>query len=222
MNAQQFSTEMQKIIESAPRSRHHSWARRVIAEAENMSKFNVEWEMQMVGYAHFAHINWQVEAIFKEFLKSFDAPKPQNVSTYVIELYGKKVWCAEIIGQGGDFGLERSFLNGTFHSAYKSRTKEIAYTLQNGKIYESCEDKYRRFYANGDTYETYEEAQAALKPTGPTQAEINRAAWHIAKCLNGEALGTFSLEAARKGSKKFLSQAMKFVHARIKAGTFQY
>lgn len=48
-------------------------------------------------------------------------------------------------------------------------------------------------------------------PIIPPQGEINRAAWAEAYRLNG---------GSRKGSKKFLSQAHKTIHAQIKAGTF--
>lgn len=128
---------------------------------------------------------------------------------------GKKIWMAEILGEGGEFKLERRFLSDEereYLSEYRSKTKEVCFNLKNEKIYESYEDagrnEIRKFWLNNKSYESYEDALLAQQPKEKklTQSEINRRAWLIAKQLAG----------GSRGSKKFLSQAFKQVWAELK------
>jgi hypothetical protein len=170
------------------------------------------------------HGNELVDALKKhiKFLKKQEqALQAENRRyDYQVTLFTRwgKLWMAEILGEGGEFKLERRFLGDEereFLSEYRSKTKEVCFNLKNGKIYESYEEageeagrnETRKFWLNNEWYESYKDALLAQQPKPKeekvTQSEINRRAWLIAKRLAG----------GSKGSKKFLSQAFKQVWA---------
>ncbi len=125
---------------------------------------------------------------------------------------GKKIWVAEILGEGGEFKLERRFLSDEereYLSEYRSKTKEICFNLKNGKIYESYEEagrnEIRKFWLNNESYESYEQAkQAKQQSEQPTKKRVSHSqfmklAWALARELAGSS----------KGSRAKLSQAMR-------------
>lgn len=167
------------------------------------------------------HGNELVDALKKhiKFLKKQEQALQAENRRYdyqvTLSTRGGRLWMAEILGEGGEFKLERRFLGDEereFLSEYRSKTKEVCFNLKNGKIYESYEeyDEVRKFWLNNEWYESYEDALLAQQPKPKekklTQSEINRRAWLIAKQLAG----------GSKGSKKFLSQAFKQVWAELK------
>lgn len=194
-------------------------------------------------YAHVLTRHALTES-FEEVLESLFAQKRKKAAEmlqkqqhdYAVSLSGRgNLWVAEITGEGGTYKLERRFLDKDerkYLSAYGQRRQEIEFFCKNTKIYE---DSDRKFWLDGDSYESYEDAKIAqleaqkksemkIAPAPvevapvvevtpapaanavPEQAEINRRAWAIAKSLAG----------GSKGSKKFLSVAFKQVWAQIK------
>lgn len=151
--------------------------------------------------------------------------KEKRRHDYTIELESLyKVWLAEITGEGGQYGLERRFLDNEereYLSAWSEKRRTVSFFCKNGKIYESYRATSRRnserlFHFNSHEYETYEQALKAKQesevPAGEqkqqiTHSQFMKLAWKLAKKLAG----------GSKGSRAKLSQAMKelnqqFIH----------
>lgn len=99
-----------------------------------------------------------------------------------------------------------------FEEEKRENIRTVVLTLEKQGKYQQAlklaqENEYSQGYDNEGSIEKYNDIQRLKLLVQPSQTEINNRAWQIAKKLAG----------GSKGSKKFLSQAMKLVWKEIKA-----